>query len=185
MTKNRMTNKILLSAAVAVTATALTIAFAGSAFARDQIRIVGSSTVYPFATVVAERFGDQGNKTPIIESTGTGGGFKLFCSGVGEKYPDFSNASRQVKDSEIKRCAENGIKDIVEINIGYDGIILANSVDSTRYELTKLRMRWDAYSLKYIAENKPTGVAIHMAMKVMSMVPSSNGTAPKLPELPA
>ena len=115
----------------------LALFYSGEAAARDQIRIVGSSTVYPFATVVAERFGNQGNKTPIIESTGTGGGFKLFCSGIGEKYADFSNASRAVKDSEIKRCADNGIKDIVEINIGYDGIVLANSVESQRYQLTK------------------------------------------------
>jgi len=98
------------------------------ASARDQIRIVGSSTVYPFATVVAEEFGRGGDfKTPIIESTGTGGGLKLFCAGVGIGHPDMTNASRRIKDSEVELCAKNGVKEIAEIQIGFDGIVLANS----------------------------------------------------------
>lgn len=105
---------------------------------RKQIRIVGSSTVYPFITVAAEEFGNYSKfKTPIIEATGTGGGFKLFCSGIGEKYPDFTNASRAIKQSEIDRCAENNINEIAELKIGYDGIVLANSVAVERFELTK------------------------------------------------
>ena len=97
-------------------------------FARDQIRIVGSSTVYPFATVVAEEFGRGGKfKTPIIESTGTGGGLKLFCAGVGEDHPDITNASRAIKDSEVELCARNGVADVTEVQIGFDGIVLANS----------------------------------------------------------
>lgn len=98
------------------------------ATARDYISIVGSSTVYPFATVVAEQFGKTTKfKTPKIESTGSGGGLKLFCSGVGVEYPDMTNASRRIKKSEIELCNKNGVKNIVEIKIGYDGIVLANS----------------------------------------------------------
>ena len=111
--------------------------FATSSYAGDQVRIVGSSTVYPFTTVVAEEFGKSGFKSPIVESTGTGGGFKLFCSGVGEEFPDAADASRAIKDSEKELCANNGVKDITEIKIGYDGIILANKSKSIRYNLTK------------------------------------------------
>jgi len=96
--------------------------------ARDYISIVGSSTVYPFSTVVAERFGRNTDfKTPKIESTGTGGGFKLFCGGIGVQHPDITNASRPIKQSEIDNCAANSVRDIVEVKIGYDGIVLANS----------------------------------------------------------
>jgi phosphate transport system substrate-binding protein len=96
--------------------------------ARDYITIVGSSTVYPFATVVAEQFGKTTQfKTPKIEATGSGGGLKLFCSGVGVEYPDMTNASRRIKKSEVDQCNKNGVKDIIEIKIGYDGIVLANS----------------------------------------------------------
>jgi len=108
-----------------------------AAEARDQIRIVGSSTVYPFVTSVAETFGaDTDFSTPVVEQTGTGGGFKLFCSGIGNSYPDFSNASRAIKESEVENCNAAGIKDIVEIKIGYDGIVIANTVESSHYELT-------------------------------------------------
>jgi phosphate transport system substrate-binding protein len=106
--------------------------------ARDYISIVGSSTVYPFATVVAEQFGKTtGSKTPKIESTGSGGGFKLFCSGVGVDFPDITNASRAIKSSEMKTCEKNGVKDIVEVKIGYDGIVLANSKTVAPLELTR------------------------------------------------
>ena len=96
--------------------------------ARDYISIVGSSTVYPFATVVAEQFGKTTHyKTPKIESTGSGGGLKLFCSGVGVEHPDITNASRRIKESELEKCRQNGVSEIVEVKIGYDGIVLANS----------------------------------------------------------
>ncbi len=96
--------------------------------ARDYITVVGSSTVYPFATVVAEQFGKTTKfKTPKIEATGSGGGLKLFCSGVGVEFPDMTNASRRIKKSEVEQCDKNGVKDIIEIKIGYDGIVLANS----------------------------------------------------------
>lgn len=118
---------------------ALTLAMTAPAMAaRDYISIVGSSTVYPFATVVAEQFGrTTGSKTPKIESTGSGGGFKLFCSGVGVDYPDITNASRAIKASEMKTCAANGVKDIIEVKIGYDGIVLANTKAVEPLQLTR------------------------------------------------
>jgi len=104
---------------------------------RDSISIVGSSTVYPFATVVAEKFGKAGSfKTPKIESTGTGGGFKLFCGGVGVQHPDMSNASRAIKATEFEACQKNGVTDIVEVKIGYDGIVVANSKKAPALKLT-------------------------------------------------
>ncbi len=112
--------------------------FSSNVFARDHIKISGSSTVYPFTTVIAEEFGDGTKfKTPIVESTGTGGGMKLFCSGIGKNYPDFTNASRAIKKSEIDRCKKNGISSPIEIKIGYDGIVLANSKKSKPANLTK------------------------------------------------
>jgi len=105
--------------------------------ARDQISIVGSSTVYPFATVVAEQFGRATRfKTPTVESTGSGGGLKLFCSGIGVGTPDITNASRRIKSSEVDKCASNGINEIVEVKIGYDGIVLANSKAAAQVSLT-------------------------------------------------
>ena len=105
--------------------------------ARDYISIVGSSTVYPFATVVAEQFGKTTKfKTPKIESTGSGGGLKLFCSGVGVQHPDITNASRRIKKSEFETCQKNGVKDIVEVKIGYDGIAVANSKKGPQLKLT-------------------------------------------------
>jgi len=118
---------------------ALTLIMSSPAMAaRDYISIVGSSTVYPFATVVAEQFGKtSGFKTPKIESTGSGGGFKLFCGGVGVKFPDISNASRAIKGSEMKKCAANGVKEIVEVKIGYDGIVLANAKSAPPLKLSR------------------------------------------------
>jgi len=117
----------------------MTLISTGTAMAaRDSIAIVGSSTVYPFATVVAEQFGRSTHfKTPKIESTGTGGGFKLFCGGIGVNFPDISNASRAIKDSEREICARNGVKDIVEVKIGYDGIIIANTKSAPLMQLTR------------------------------------------------
>jgi phosphate transport system substrate-binding protein len=104
---------------------------------RDQIRIVGSSTVYPFATKVAESFGRSTNfKTPVIESTGSGGGFKLFCAGVGVDHPDITNASRAIKSSEVELCKANGVKDITEVKIGFDGIVVANSKKAQQFKLS-------------------------------------------------
>ncbi|MEO3415164.1 substrate-binding domain-containing protein [Roseovarius sp. CAU 1744] len=117
--------------------TVLTAAIAAPAIARDQINIVGSSTVFPFSTTVAERFGKTTDfNTPIVESTGSGGGLKLFCSGAGIDTPDITNASRRIKSSEVELCAENGVKDIVEVKIGFDGIVMANSLNSENVEMT-------------------------------------------------
>jgi phosphate transport system substrate-binding protein len=107
-------------------------------YARDQIRVVGSSTVYPFATVVAENFAKStGMKTPIVESTGTGGGIKLFCEGVGEDKPDFVNASRKMKRAEFETCKKNGVEEVVEFKIGYDGLIVASSMGAPDVKFTR------------------------------------------------
>jgi phosphate transport system substrate-binding protein len=107
------------------------------AAARDNISIVGSSTVYPFATVVAERFGRSTSfKTPKIESTGSGGGLKLFCKGVGANTPDITNSSRRIKKSEYDDCQANGVTEIVEVLVGYDGIALANAKDAVQLDLS-------------------------------------------------
>lgn len=126
--------KLLVTAAVSM-------AFLASAAERDTISIVGSSTVYPFATVVAENLGREGQfKTPKIESTGSGGGMKLFCAGAGIDTPDITNASRRMKVKEFKQCHENGVTDITEILIGFDGIAIANSKAAPQFELTRQQL---------------------------------------------
>ena len=145
-------------------------AFAFKTSKREHLHIVGSSTLYPFTSVIAENFGRESEfKTPIVESTGTGGGFKLFCAGAGINYPDFSNASRKIEQSEIKKCVENGIKGIVEIKIGYDGIVLANSVAGIKYNLSKKEI-----FLALVAEvpNKKTGQLIANPYKKWSDIDS-------------
>ncbi len=121
-------------------AAVLAVFAAGAAIAqsgRDYIAVVGSSTVYPFATVVAEQFGKSTRfKTPKIESTGSGGGLKLFCAGVGVQHPDITNASRRIKQSEVDTCAKNGVNDVIEVKIGYDGIAIANSKKASEMALT-------------------------------------------------
>lgn len=132
-----MLNKTLrtgMAAAVAMTV----LASAGASADEADVRIVGSSTVYPFSTAVAERFGKMTSYgTPIVESTGTGGGMKLFCAGTGANDPVMTNASRRIKSSEVELCASNGINDIVEIKVGYDGIVFANSVHTDKVDLTR------------------------------------------------
>lgn len=123
---------------IAITAAAGIVAFAGAAEARDQIRIVGSSTVYPFTTAVAEQFGKaSGGKTPVVESTGTGGGMKIFCEGVGLDKADATNASRRMKKGEFELCQKNGVKDIIELKIGNDGLTIAQSKDGPSIALTR------------------------------------------------
>ena len=100
-----------------------------------EIRIVGSSTVYPFTTIVGETFAAEGNTAPVIESTGTGGGMKLFCAGTGVEHPDFTNASRAIKSSEAEKCAANGVTPL-EMKVGYDGITFSNSVKSEQVSIT-------------------------------------------------
>jgi phosphate transport system substrate-binding protein len=105
---------------------------------RDYISIVGSSTVYPFATVVAEQFGRKNPrfKTPKIESTGSGGGLKLFCNGVGVEHPDIANSSRRIASSEIEMCRKNGVNDVVEVKFGFDGIVVAEAKSSKPIDLS-------------------------------------------------
>ncbi|HEY7607963.1 MAG TPA: PstS family phosphate ABC transporter substrate-binding protein [Alphaproteobacteria bacterium] len=145
--------KTLLLAAIGVAA------LAGQAYAqsRDQIRIVGSSTVYPFTTTVAERFAKAGKfKAPVVESTGTGGGMKLFCAGVGTQHPDLTNASRRMKKSEFDQCAKNGVKDIYEIKVGFDGIAIAQAKSGPKFNLT-LAQIWLALAKEVPEGNKDGG----------------------------
>ena len=127
--------KTLTTTAIAAIAA---LAMAGNAAARDQIKIVGSSTVFPFSTAVAEAFGKStGNPTPVVESTGSGGGLKLFCAGVGTDTPDVTNASRRMKAKEWKLCNENGVTDIIESVVGFDGIVVANAKNAPSFALTR------------------------------------------------
>ena len=115
---------------------ALVAVFAVTAVAEArEIRIVGSSTVYPFTTIVGETFAAEGNTAPVIESTGTGGGMKFFCAGIGNAHPDFTNASRAIKSSEADKCKANGITPL-EMKVGYDGIVFANSKEAEALEIT-------------------------------------------------
>jgi len=125
---------------------------AWSADARDRLLIVGSSTVFPFATAVAEKVGAEGMKYPIVESTGTGGGFDLFCRGTGVATPDITNASRRMKPSEFETCRANGVTP-VEVEIGYDGIVLANSKDGPKFSLT-LEQIFEALAEKVSREGR-------------------------------
>ena len=143
--------------AIFMAAATVSIALAGTvltatAEAREQIRIVGSSTVFPFSTTVAERFGKTSKfPTPIVESTGSGGGLKLFCAGAGDQNPDITNASRRIKKSEVAKCAKNGITDIVEVKIGYDGIVIAGSRKAKVMKLTLKEV------FMALAKNVPAG----------------------------
>ncbi|MDX2104464.1 MAG: PstS family phosphate ABC transporter substrate-binding protein [Alphaproteobacteria bacterium] len=137
-----MTAKTFLLAAAVAAAVALP---GSAAFAqgRDQIRIVGSSTVFPFTTAVAEEFGRQGRfRTPVVESTGTGGGMRLFCQGVGAEHPDFTNASRRITRGELETCTRNGVQ-VVEISVGFDGIVIADRLGGQNFSLTREQI-WKA-----------------------------------------
>ena len=128
---------------VKLTASALAIAAlsASAASAREQIRIVGSSTVFPFSTAVAEQFGKSTDfQTPVVESTGSGGGMKLFCAGVGTQHPDITNASRRMKEKEFKLCQENGVTEITEVIVGFDGIVVANAKSGPDFEITRAQL---------------------------------------------
>src|SRR6056297_3916670 len=117
MSSIKLTFSTLAIAAVSATAAA----------ARDNVQVAGSSTVLPYASIVAELFGDNTDyPTPVVESGGSSAGLKRFCEGVGENTIDVANASRQIRDKEIKACAENGVTDIMEVRIGYDGIVFAS-----------------------------------------------------------
>jgi phosphate transport system substrate-binding protein len=132
--KRKLSMNILIKNTVIAALLASTSVFAQNA---EQIRIVGSSTVYPFTTTVAENFSKAGFKAPIVESVGTGGGMKLFCEGLGINTPDATNASRRMKQGEFEICAKNGVKDIVELNIGFDGLSFATNKKAQPLNLTR------------------------------------------------
>ena len=132
-----MTRNILISSLAASIVCAMSTSVQAQS-ARDSITIVGSSTVYPFTTTVAEQFGRGGKfKTPKVESTGTGGGIKLFCNGVGPQFPDVANASRRIRPAELATCAKNGVKEVVEIKVGYDGIVIAENKTGVSLNVTR------------------------------------------------
>lgn len=155
---------------------------------RDYIRAVGSSTVYPFATAVAEEYAKSGGKSPVVESTGTGAGLRLFCAGVGAQHPDIANASRRIKQSEYELCQKNGVAEIVEVQVGIDGIAFAEAKSGPGMALTPA----DVY--KAIAANpygKPNTAKswkdVNPALPDMPIVvygpPSTSGTRDALAEL--
>lgn len=162
-----------ISTAALATLAVLSFAGAAQAQSRDQISIAGSSTVFPFSTAVAEQFGKTGKfKTPKVESIGTGGGIKEFCKGVGIQYTDIANASRRIKKEEVADCNKNGVTDIVEVKIGFDGIVIAESKAGASMELSK-EVLWKA-----LAKQVPVNGAL--AANPYKMW---NEIDPKLPKL--
>ena len=143
-------NKIILTASAAALALS---ASAGYAAARDQIVVVGSSTVFPYSQAAAEEYANKtGNPAPVVESLGTGGGFKAFCGGVGPDHADITGASRAIKESEVKLCSDNGVTDITEALIGYDGLSIALSrANETEWDLT------EEHIFKALAAELPDG----------------------------
>jgi len=128
------TKFVAFTAAAAVAGTLA----AGPAVARDQLSIVGSSTVFPYTQAVAEEFANKtGNPAPVVESTGSGGGMKIFCQGIGVDHPDITGASRAIKSSEKELCAENGVDNITEVQIGSDGLSIAVSREGQAFDATK------------------------------------------------
>jgi phosphate transport system substrate-binding protein len=140
-----------LSLAVAAIAA---VAISAPALARDQIRAAGSSTVFPFSTVVAEQFARGGKfKAPIVESVGTGGGIRLFCAGVGVQHPDIANASRRMTKTEFETCQKNGVTDIVEVKIGFDGIVLASKKGAGKMDVSREEI-WKALARQVEVDGK-------------------------------
>lgn len=162
----------------------------GGAGSRDQIKVVGSSTIYPFTTLVAEQFVNKnpGMKAPVIESTGTGAGMKLFCSGVGAQHPDIENASRRMKAAEFKTCSENGVDRIMEIQVGLDGIAFAESTTGPKLQLTPvdiyLALAANPKGAKNVAKTwKDVNAALPAIPIQVYGPPSTSGTRDALAEL--
>ena len=165
--------RTLMGASVAAVSVTVMTGWAISAEARDEIRIVGSSTVFPFATAVAEEFGRGGEfKTPVVESTGTGGGLKLFCDGAGVDSPDIANASRRIKKSEVESCAKNGILDIHEVKIGFDGIVLAHAKGATPAKFT-LAQIWQALAKDVFVDGKVVPNPYEMWSEIDGSLPAT------------
>jgi phosphate transport system substrate-binding protein len=126
-----------------------------AAMARDQVQIAGSSTVLPYASIVAEAFGENTDfPKPVVESGGSSAGLKRFCEGVGENTIDIANASRAIREKEIKACAENGVKDIIEVRIGYDGIVFASQKSGPAYEAFQPSDIFNAIGAKVLVDGK-------------------------------
>jgi phosphate transport system substrate-binding protein len=139
--KNVLKSIVVRFAATSLLLVAVLASTASAQTSRDYVYVVGSSTVYPFSTVVAERFGRSTEfKTPKVESTGSGGGLKLFCDGIGVDFPDIANSSRAIKASEVKSCATNGVTEIIEVKIGYDGIVIANAIASKPMSISRAEL---------------------------------------------
>ena len=155
-----------------------------TAQAREQISIVGSSTVFPFATVVAEKVGKKGIKTPVIESTGTGGGMKLFCKGIGVNTPDMTNASRAIKTKEKELCFKNGVTDISQVIVGLDGIAIIRSLKNEPINFTQEQL-WEALSEKGSKPEKWSDIDPSLPnIKIQVLVPPpTSGTRDAFNEL--
>lgn len=138
MSRNVASPSLRRSTAVVATTIALSLLLWACAGARTQIRIVGSSTLFPFTTAVAENFHRSNPQflPPIVESTGTGGGIKLFCAGLGSRHPDVVNASRRMKPAELEECARNGVHEVIEIRVGIDGVVLVQSKNAQPLDLS-------------------------------------------------
>ncbi|WP_158047895.1 substrate-binding domain-containing protein [Skermanella pratensis] len=149
-----MINKKLAVAALAALASTVALTGGAQAQGRDQIRVVGSSTVFPFTSAVAETFGRTGKfKTPVVESTGTGGGIKQFCAGVGVQHPDLTNASRRIKKSELEGCAANGVTAVSELEVGFDGIVFSNSKAASNTDYT-IKQIWLGLAKQVVVDGK-------------------------------
>ena len=178
-------NKLAYAAALLAVSATPTVANA-----RSQMRAVGSSTVYPFAKAVAERVARANPRlgTPIIESTGTGAGFKLFCAGVGERFPDVSNASRRIKASEAKQCASNGVNQVTEIQVGLDGVAIATAKGTPISGLTQRELYMAIVKTPFGKPNKAkTWKDINGRLPAIPIrvygPPSTSGTRDALAEL--
>lgn len=147
-----MNNKFIAIVAAAAAAAAGSFVVADAASARE-IKIVGSSTVFPYTQAVAEEFARSGGKAPTVESTGTGGGMKIFCQGVGEAHPDITGASRAMKSSEKELCEKNGVTDITEVLLGYDGLSVANSRKGKKFSVSKAQL-YQALAAKVPVDGK-------------------------------
>ena len=144
----------MTSLKLATSAAAIAAVSATAAIARDQVQVAGSSTVLPYASIVAEAFGENFDfPTPVVESGGSSAGLKRFCEGVGENTIDVANASRKIKDSEVKACAENGVTDIIEVRIGYDGIVFASDIAGNKFEYTPVDW-YKALSAQVVVDGK-------------------------------
>ena len=131
-----MNYRLMMATAVAAVGVST---FAGTSGARE-IKIVGSSTVFPYTQAVAEEFANKGGTAPTVESTGAGGGMKIFCQGIGEQHPDITGASRAMKASEYQLCQKNGVSSVTEVLLGYDGLSIANSRKGRKFNVTKAQI---------------------------------------------